>query len=270
MKYANNAIGRDRKQFAFVTLHQSCNNANKQEITIVLNHKKVMNWSNMSIIDALKSKGYTAEKDPLFPPFGFYIINQFGVKYFVNGALDTVNYICDTDGSKTPYTKRDIINALYTPTKEEWCSYENGYSVATHEYLGIVKKQIGLIETRVRNNYEFTSTEIINTDFLDKGAEISVMIQVGKKYLVQIPVRNNDDLTVYIFVFTKKPTPLSVHAAYRLMELEHKFYTKQLSEVFICCECGREIHWLDIQGDFRDKLGQLEDRHCGCNVESRK
>lgn len=224
----------------------------------------------MNILDTLRNVGYIPEKETQNAPFGFYIKTPSGTKQHINDTLDTENYIIDTDGSKISYTRRQIINELYSPTEEDWCVYENGYSLSTQEYLNIVKKQIGLTEIQIRNDYEFTSSKIINTDFLDGNAEISVMLQIGKKYLVQMPIRNNDDLTVYIFVFTKKPSPISVHAAYRLIELEHKFYTKQLSEVFICCECGREIHWLDIQGDFRDKLGQLEDRHCGCNVESRK
>lgn len=225
----------------------------------------------MSILDTLRKIGYVTEKDPQLPPFGFYIKDPSGTEQHINDMLDTESYIIATDGSKISYTRRQIINELYSPTEEDWCVYENGYSLSTQEYLRTMQKRIGLIETRTRTDYEFVSTLIINTDFLTNHKENATFLQIGKRYFVQMPIFNNDDLSmVYVFVFSKKPTPISVHTAYRLTELMDKFYCKQLSEVFICCECGREIHWLDIQGDFRDKLGQLEDRHCGCNVEKRK
>lgn len=73
-----------------------------------------------------------------------------------------------------------------------------------------------------------------------------------------------DDYNIARYYFNKKPTENTVRTIEKLIELDYLFFIGQCKPVYICWECGRETHWLDIEGDLDEKISALKERYCGC------
>lgn len=87
---------------------------------------------------------------------------------------------------------------------------------------------------------------------------------VDNNYVVQIFHWFGEGTTIFTYVFNNTPTKQNVQKAHMLMELKLNFKTRKYKEVFKCWECGNTAHWLDVRGEFADKINALEDKYCGC------
>ena len=73
-----------------------------------------------------------------------------------------------------------------------------------------------------------------------------------------------DDYTIETLIFNKQPSLENIHTIISINDLEFMFKFKRLLPKFKCWECGRVVHWVDLDGDFEEKRDKLEDKYCGC------
>ena len=85
------------------------------------------------------------------------------------------------------------------------------------------------------------------------------------KWCVQFSQRTNvDDYDITRMYFNRRPSRNNIIIAQKVDDLKCDFLCKRLNENFHCWECGTELHWLDIEGDFNEKITALQDKYCGC------
>ena len=141
----------------------------------------------------------------------------------------------------------------------------HGFDKRTGEYLDACKSALGLLDTFGSDNLT------INDDWerLDAGAFNSSDIyckKVDQGFLAAFQVQFSvDGFWEHRFIFDKKPNRKMILDAHLIDEIRRSFKMGEISESFTCWECGCEIeHWLDIDGDLRDKWDNLKEKYCGC------
>lgn len=140
----------------------------------------------------------------------------------------------------------------------------HGYDSKTHEYISSILNSIGFIE--VKNGYEEEVFETsFNYGFLYNSAN-SVTIGKTKNGLwcAQFGYRNNiDDYNIERHYFSNKPSVSDVELSVSISNLLINFSFKKLSETITCWECGKNLHWTDINGNLNQKIKYLMDDFCG-------
>ena len=140
------------------------------------------------------------------------------------GRLDQPVYI----GDKTLKTsRRELIEAMYHPSENDWCILEHGYGLQTKEWFTNAYKQLGMIDYKcfecggvgVKDvPVENETTKPFETMFINGSADISV---VDGNYVLQIFNQADiDAFFCYQFKFKQEPHMEDVHAAFSLKELE--------------------------------------------------
>lgn len=93
----------------------------------------------------------------------------------------------------------------------------------------------------------------------------SYEINGEKRYCAELSYQTNiDDYCVETHIFEKFPSEKDIKIIREIESLIFKFQLSQIEPEFGCWECGRRVHWLDIQGDFFTKKNALEEKYCGC------
>lgn len=138
-----------------------------------------------------------------------------------------------------------------------------GYDSRTKKYLDAVKRNIGLIEEK----HGWDEEKLIEPYTISIWANTSD-IEVGKTadgyWCAQYSMRTAiDDYDITRFYFVKKPRENDILTAQKISDLQTKFFLRRLI-TFTCWECGRKVHWLDVEGNFDKKVDCLEDSYCGC------
>lgn len=225
----------------------------------------------MKKIEKIEAEGYKVKKGylsfgkPYAPdeknPYCFYLETPDGELKTVYGVGLDDNFYVGKD--KIPATRREIINELYSPTEEEWCKIQYNYSLRTKRYLDEVAKDIGLINYSCGEDEEKIENETTHTEPIFINAQ-TYLSKVNETYVVQSFVWAVDHEVVYTYTFNRKPDIETVKTAQDLEKCKEYFSLRKISEEFCCLECGRNIHWLDIKGDFRKKYNNLKEKYCGC------
>ena len=86
-----------------------------------------------------------------------------------------------------------------------------------------------------------------------------------KRFCAELSYQTNvDDYCTETHIFINIPSQEDVHTAIDINNLLFKFDHGGLKPEFNCWECGRFVHWLDRDGDFKTKKFGLEEKYCGC------
>ncbi|MFX3643401.1 MAG: hypothetical protein ACE3L7_32915 [Candidatus Pristimantibacillus sp.] len=89
----------------------------------------------------------------------------------------------------------------------------------------------------------------------------------GISYCAELGYQTSiDDYNVETHIFTQIPSDEDVTLV-RLMdefELDLRLTRNGVQAEYRCWECGRNSHWVDIHGKFKDKVEKLREGYCGC------
>jgi hypothetical protein len=158
----------------------------------------------------------------------------------------------------------DIHREFYGLDDEALCMKMHGYDLRTEKYLKAVKENIGFIEEK----HGWDDEKINNPQTISIWANASD-VEIGQteddRWCAQWSVRTAvDDYCISRLYFNRKPTRNDILTVHKLSDLEMNFGLHRMKPVFECWECGRKVHWLDIEGDFNEKLTALNESYCGC------
>ena len=101
---------------------------------------------------------------------------------------------------------------------------------------------------------------------IPKSIEYEVIKTKDGQFVVQYTVVTAiDDYEVVKLYFDRKPSRHDVRIVEMVLDLQIEFKFGNLEEEFVCWECGRKTHWLDIRADsLEQKIEFLRERYCGC------
>ena len=146
-------------------------------------------------------------------------------------------------------SEKELFNHFFDLGEEEKCVWENGFGLRVKEYLESVKKSIGYTGQETIDDYSgvFADDDLVKTEYFytDSYAEI-------------------DNFGEIKYYFDHEPSEKEIQTAISLSLAKTNFKIGRWKEEFTCWECGRKVHFLDIKGDFLDKIHCMEDRYCGC------
>lgn len=137
-----------------------------------------------------------------------------------------------------------------------------GYLGGNSGYLGMeaILKKKGVLESNLETVEEFegflNSSEFTIYRYENEG-DIRYCAEFGYQ-------TDMDDYTIETLIFNKQPSLKNIHTIISINDLEFMFKFKRLLPKFKCWECGRVVHWVDLDGDFERKKDMLEDKYCGC------
>jgi len=139
-----------------------------------------------------------------------------------------------------------------------------GYDKRTHRYLESIKKRNGWIESV----YNWEEEKLQNYKTYEIYANTGP-IQCGQvapgKFVAQFSYRTDiDNYIVEKHYFDHFPSQQNIRTILLIEEIEQYFMLNPGSYKFQCWECGRTIHWLDIEGDLAKKFANTKDQYCGC------
>lgn len=219
----------------------------------------------MNVIKKIESLGYRISKgdSDAHNPYPLALTIPNGETKAIDGNLDRKIII----GGKVETTRRELIQEVYALSEEEMIAYEYGYDKRTHDYLNSVKAHIGLID--ISSGTEYYGEKIIKNETTKSYAvnfanASGYLSKVDNNFVVQILMSIGDDISVDSFTFDKYPSLGNFETAWELHKIANDFTYKKLPLTYQCGECGKKVHWLDIKGNFNEKIEHLEDRYCGC------
>lgn len=167
-------------------------------------------------------------------------------------------------GGYVETTAMEIYRA-YNPnvTDDEVFTLQNGYGLRTAAYFDKVKNEHGFLGWDVTDDSsEFGSS---SEDKIQAGRKECRMYADGDKWTVYwADFCPPDDLTFQAMFFSRKPTVGDIEFMMAATDIEGDISLRRIPETFVCWECGREVHWLDIEGGLREKAEGARDRYCGC------
>lgn len=172
------------------------------------------------------------------------------------------------EGKGIKISRWDLYKMLSSLSEEELFIKFYGYTPRTHKYLQAVKKNIGLLDHKVDYNEE--KFEVLRQYDLFFNLTGSGKIDIGKigenRYVAQFSYRSDiDDYQIEKLYFNHMPSENNVKTALLLSEIELYFMLHPRQDVFTCWECGREVHWLDVEAkDLNERFDMLKERYCGC------
>jgi hypothetical protein len=170
-----------------------------------------------------------------------------------------------SEGKALKTTGIDIYREFFGWDDNRCCQESKGYDLRTQKYINSIKENIGFIDEKHGWDEEKNMTEI----FTLKGWLNTSNIDIGKttegKWCAQYSIRTDiDDYDVGKLYFNHKPTRTDINTAELISEIELKFFLQDITPVFTCWECGRQVHWLDIEGNLKEKYEHLKEEYCGC------
>lgn len=190
-----------------------------------------------------------------------------------------------TFGNKTIDTiekAKNDPNCIVTDTESFYKEYFNltdsefrvkyfGLDDRSYKYLRAVKENIGLIENcsyeyvakdwdylKVKERETHTKNIPLNVEEMTIGKYKEVYVM---QYYVQTDI---DDYCIPKYFFRYKPKIHYVFTIDRINAIQRKLQETK-SPYFKCWECGRQTHWLDVEGNLEKKADEYLDSHyCGC------
>jgi hypothetical protein len=148
----------------------------------------------------------------------------------------------------------------------------------TKAYLAAEKERIGYFHTNDSHygiaeilkmkgyNAEVKKVAEYNRLYMDANAIIYEYEAEGKLcYCAELSYRTEiDDYNVETIIFKKMPSEKDVVIARLIESIPFYMQFKGLKPTFTCWECGRTVHWLDIEGDIEQKYKLWKEKYCGC------
>lgn len=189
--------------------------------------------------------------------------NKFGRPIILKFDIDSEDRDEILKSGGIEITPHELFKALFP---EEWEKHKHRYEdKRTESYLEKVKNSIGLID--IKHGHEEES--------LDSVSRISLFfntstVEVGRNkdgvWVAQYTMRTDvDDYDIVRMYFKNKPYEDTIKNAALIDEIESYFYFRGYDKAkFRCWECGREAHWLDIEGNLQEKWHGLSEQYCGC------
>jgi hypothetical protein len=213
--------------------------------------------------------GNLIAKDKFIPNTERKLILSFGVE-FTDEEKKLINEF-DFDHEKTKIYKdkiaittgKEIHMAFYNMNEEEFMFKTTKMDARTRKYLNAIKNNLGYLDTIGDWEEEtFVNSRIVN------GYMNTSDVTIGKlkdnrycsEYSIQTAI---DDYCIVKHYWRKEPSIKDVSIIDDISNLESDFHINRCEIDFNCWECGRKIHWLDIEGDFSKKYQFLKERYCG-------
>lgn len=160
-------------------------------------------------------------------------------------------------------TTHELFKALFP---EEWEKHKHRYEdKRTESYLKKVKNSISLID--IKHGHEEESLDSVSRILLFFNTST---VEVGRNkdglWVAQYAMRTDiDDYVIVRMYFRNKPYADAIKTAALIDEIESYLFFGRYNKVkFHCWECGREAHWLDIEGNLQEKWHLLNEQYCGC------
>lgn len=139
-----------------------------------------------------------------------------------------------------------------------------GFDMRTKNYIESCKKNVGFLRMESGwDGLEFTK------DFeLEVWINTNNAVECGRnkagEWVAQYGIRTDiDDYTIFSYVFNRKPDKRMILDIEAIYNLEISF-ARLGTDTFKCWECGRELHWLNVEGTLKEKISALEENYCGC------
>lgn len=134
----------------------------------------------------------------------------------------------------------------------------------TKRYLKEWKDKIGLVS--VKRGYEeekLNSVEEIKVYI--NTSDIKIGKNEGGMWVAQFSQRVGiDDYNITRMYFLNKPDASMIRMADLISNIENYFAVNSDKVYFDCWECGCRSHWLDIDGDLKEKWDNFCEQYCGC------
>lgn len=220
----------------------------------------------MNIIEKLKAEGYEVVKGKSSDNrnYDVDIINPQGEKREVSGVL--LDTIIKISPKLIETTRRELIQALYNPSEDDWIYYEHRCDRRTYDYLESIAKEIGFVNFE---RFEFEDGEWIENETTKKisiGFETFFISRVNDIFKVQVEYKyyEMDEVVVNTYTFVSEPSEKDIIIAVKLQDLKAGLLCYRYKIEYPCSECGCKTHWLDVPGDFLKKLKFMDIRYCGC------
>lgn len=139
----------------------------------------------------------------------------------------------------------------------------------TEKYLQTVKNNLHFLGCNEgwKSIQEIVSENLPETE-IEKVADYpndTEIYRYADRFCAQIIYRTDiDDYIIETYIFTEFPSVKDVEIAKAINEIKYSFKLKRLNPTFTCWECGVKKHWLDIPGNFLEKITNLKENYCGC------
>jgi hypothetical protein len=157
----------------------------------------------------------------------------------------------------------DLYKNFYKWDEETCLKKAYGYDKRTFAYLNKIKENTGFIEEK----HGYDEEKIISSQNVFvwfNASEVEIGQTKEGQWCAQFSKQTDiDDYDITRLYFSKKPSVKTILTITTLSSLEFDFKYNRIKESFNCWECGREMHWLDVQGDFSEKVEHLKERFCG-------
>ncbi len=200
----------------------------------------------MKIIELVKEIGYLFELRDRIGAINIY--NPEGVKRVHTFSKDLHRKIF-FGIDRIEVSEKELFEYLYKDiTDEEMCHFQHGCSQRSYNYIQSVKRNIGLVGIG------------IDSDLMGK---CDVDGEETEYYYSKVE-SDIDDWCETKYYFNHHPSERDIRTAIKIHELEVNFRIGEYKDEFKCWECGHKTHWLDVPGNFFDKLDGLEEKYCGC------
>lgn len=180
---------------------------------------------------------------------------------------DAENAIASGKGLKT--TGNEIYKEIFSEP-EEYCQWQNNFSLKTLKYLEEQEEKIGLISFEVKEYGEFKTTfnenEFVKVMMPPQIQTSSVKLyKHNDKYICVYVIQPDiDSFYEHRITFKNEPSLQNLKTALLIDEVKTDFDRGKIKETFRCWECGRTVNWLDIDGDLKQKYYYALDKYCGC------
>lgn len=173
---------------------------------------------------------------------------------------------------------KDFYMKFFNWNFEDYLINMYGVDLRSYNYLKDLEKNIGIIKPdKQLSDYEYWKSTY---DYLPvtNDEEIVVTSEIGRihvsiglykdniwcsQYSVQTDI---DDYYVCKYLFNQKPTKDDVITKDNIDAIESYFIRGEKRYLFTCKKCNKLTHWLDIKGNFLEKMSNILDdkNHCGC------
>jgi hypothetical protein len=171
-----------------------------------------------------------------------------------------IRFMCSGDPVITTFGK--VYREYYNMSDDDYYLFEHGYSRRTGNYLKAVEDNLKLIKYDVsEEGAKFESIRTANI-FVNGETQIGT---IGDAYIAQTWTQADiDSFVCRDMFFSKNPTDEMIRTIYDVEHLKDAFLFNDANETYTCWECGRVVHWLDVEGNFHEKLKCLKEKYCGC------
>lgn len=191
--------------------------------------------------------------------------DNLDVKELKEASKEKMNELAN-QGMLLKLTWKDIWVDYIGIDEDVYLEYINGYDKRTRLYLEKVLKNIGLIEEDC--GWEEEKFEILKQYSIWGNLTGSGYVDVGRledgKYIAQYSYRTDiDDYEIVKLYFDHLPTEKDIRTSRLVNDIE-VYFSMYRRSTFVCWECGRDVHWLDTEGNLEVKFMNLKKKYCGC------